>query len=69
MDAERLSLDELTTRLTAARREYPSIGVVIRGDANCPFQHVASALGACQQADIPQLAVSVRLNRQQLPAR
>ena len=69
LDDERLSLADLTVRLTEARREYPNIGVVIRGDANCPFQHVASALGACQQADIPQLAVSVRLAGQQMPPR
>ena len=61
LDDTEVSLEELTDRLAAAQREYPDIGVVIRGDASCPFQQVATALGACQQANIPQLAVSVRL--------
>ena len=34
--------------------------VVVRGDASCPFQHVASALGACRAANISDLGITVR---------
>jgi biopolymer transport protein ExbD len=35
--------------------------VVIRGDAACEFQHIATALAACQQAGISDLGITVRL--------
>ena len=47
---------ELTRQLAAAKEEYPGIGVVIRGDASCPYCHVAEALAACQEARITDLS-------------
>jgi biopolymer transport protein ExbD len=60
IDGHTVSLDELVENLSAARAAgNPS--VVIRGDSACPFQHVASALAACRQANISELGISVRL--------
>jgi biopolymer transport protein ExbD len=61
LDGARVSFDELTSRLAAARTPLTEPSVVIRGDAQCAFQHVASALAACRQAGISDLGITVRL--------
>jgi len=61
LDREFLSMDELIGRLVAARREYAELGVIVRGDADGAFQHVASVLSACRQAGIEDMGISVRL--------
>jgi biopolymer transport protein ExbD len=61
LDGTQLTLAELTTKLAAARTPLTEPTVVIRGDAQCAFQHVASTLAACQQAGISDLGITVRL--------
>ncbi len=61
LDGEAVSLADLTSRLAAARNEFPQLSVVIRGDAACPFQYVAAALSACKDANISELGISVKL--------
>jgi biopolymer transport protein ExbD len=61
LDGVAVTLAELTARLSAARTPLTEPTVVIRGDAQCPFQHIASALGACQQAGISDLGITVRI--------
>jgi biopolymer transport protein ExbD len=61
LDREVISLQELVQRLRNARSQYADLGVVIRGDAEGAFQNVASVLGACREAGITDLGVSVRL--------
>ncbi|HVT28457.1 MAG TPA: biopolymer transporter ExbD [Lacipirellulaceae bacterium] len=56
-----VTADELTSRLAAARTPLTEPTVVIRGDAKCPFQLVATALGACRQAGISELGITVRI--------
>ena len=56
-----LELDELTTRLSAQSSAGTLSTVVIRGDAQCPFQHIASALSACRQAGVAELGITVRI--------
>ena len=55
-----MTLDELTTRLAAARRQYSDLGVLVRGDARGEFQNVASVLAACKRAGIQDLGITVR---------
>ncbi len=55
------SLQELTDQLAEARRQYPDLGVMIRGDGEGRFQRVAEALNACKQAGISELGISVKL--------
>lgn len=61
LDSDFVTLDELTTRLNSARREYHGLGVVVRGDAEGTFQHVATVLGTCREAGITDMGISVRL--------
>jgi len=56
-----VSVDELLTQLQAAKQNYRQQGVVIRGDAGSRHQAVVSVINACRQADILDIAVSVRL--------
>jgi biopolymer transport protein ExbD len=64
LDRQVVSLEELTRRLSSDRAQYSSLGVIIRGDADGAFQHVADALNACHKAGIAELAISVRLESQ-----
>jgi biopolymer transport protein ExbD len=61
LDGTPVTFEELTTRLAAARTPLTEPTVIIRGDAQCAFQHIASALAACQQAGISDLGITVRL--------
>ncbi len=61
LDSNQVSLPELVRKLSAARREYPELSVVIRGDASCAFQHVAATLAACKEANISDLGITVRI--------
>ena len=60
LDKKLVTLDELTVRLAAARRQYSDLGVLVRGDARGEFQNVASVLTACKQAGIQDLGITVR---------
>jgi len=61
LDSHNVSLEELTTRLAAARSQYQRLGVLVRGDGGASLQQVASVLNACKQAGISDLGISVRL--------
>lgn len=61
LDGKEVSLAELTNQLSAAQKEFPQLSVIIRGDAACAFQHVASALAACKDANISELGITVKL--------
>ena len=58
---EIVTSEQLVARLTAARTPLSEPSVVIRGDAECAFQHIASALAACRQAGISELGITVRM--------
>jgi len=61
LDREFVTLDELTTQLASGRKQYSGLGVVVRGDADGAFQNVATVLGACRDAGITDMGISVRL--------
>lgn len=65
LDREVVSLSKLTNDLAAARGEYADLGVVVRGDAEVPFQRVADVLGACRAANISEMGISVRMAKRQ----
>jgi len=58
-----VSLDELIDRLTQARQEYQDLGVLVRGDAEGPFQNVATVLNACRIAGVSEMGISVRVEK------
>jgi biopolymer transport protein ExbD len=59
LDQQEVSLDELTSRLSSASRQYQGLGVQVRGDASALHQRVAEVLHACQRAGVKQLGISV----------
>lgn len=61
LDGKPVTESDLVKRLSAARTPLTEPTVVIHGDAKCAFQHVASALGACRQAGISELGITVRI--------
>jgi biopolymer transport protein ExbD len=63
LDRQQVTLDQLVSRLKKAREEYPGLGVVVRGDGQGAFQHVAEALNACKQAGIEELGITVQIAR------
>lgn len=61
LDGDDVSLDELTERLSSARRGNRRLGVIVRGDGAAPFQRIAGALNACRRAGINELGIVVRV--------
>ena len=63
LDEEEVTVDELVRRLQLQRQQDRQMGVIVRGDANGSFQNVGSVLGACRQAGISDMGISVRTVR------
>jgi biopolymer transport protein ExbD len=61
LDRQNVSLGELTTQLSAARQQYATLGVLVRGDGQGTFQRVAEVLGACKEAGIADVGIAVRI--------
>jgi biopolymer transport protein ExbD len=61
LDGTAVTLPELAAELAAAHSEYQALGVVVRGDAQGPFQNVADVLSVCRQAGISEMGISVRI--------
>ena len=60
LDQKPVSLEQLTARLTAARRQNSELGVLVRGDGEDKYQRLVAVLNACKQAGIKNLGISVR---------
>jgi biopolymer transport protein ExbD len=60
-DRETVSVQELVQRLSQAQSEYTDLGVLVRGDGEGAFQNVATVLGACREAGVTDMGISVRL--------
>ncbi len=60
LEGRPVSLEELRRRLELARKNYPDQGVLIRGDAQGAFEHVARVLDACRAAGVRELAIAVQ---------
>lgn len=59
---ENVSIKALIEILVVARKEYEDLGVLVRGDADGPFQNVATVLNACRIAGVPEMGISVRVD-------
>ena len=57
-----VSLEELGTRLAAARGVQPDVAVMIRGERAVPHGRMAEIYEACRAAGVRQVAISVRTN-------
>ncbi len=58
-DGTPVSLEQLVQRLQDASGQGPSAGVLVRADAQGPFQAVATVLDACKRAGVRQLGIAV----------
>jgi biopolymer transport protein ExbD len=61
LDGAAVTLRELTDQLAAVQRQHGHQNVVVRGDADGPFQNVAAVFSACQRAGISEMGISVRI--------
>jgi len=61
LGTDRKSLEELETDMRAARERYAEQVVVIRGDANGPYQHVMTVLNLCKRSGIRNIQLANRL--------
>lgn len=61
LDGKSVDRATLVTQLTASRQAMPDLDVILHGDANCPFQHVADTLAACHEAEVTQIGITVEL--------
>jgi biopolymer transport protein ExbD len=61
LDGRTMSLGEVTSELAAARKEYPELAVLVKGDGEGRFQSVADALSACTRAGIADTSICVQL--------
>lgn len=61
LDGQQATLQELRNQLAASRTQDPDLNVVVRGDGQCDFQHIASAMAACRDAGVRELGITVRV--------
>lgn len=59
MDQRTLTLPELRQEISIRAQQSPGLKVVVRGDRNGAFQHVASVLTACREAGARGLGIGV----------
>jgi biopolymer transport protein ExbD len=59
LDRQPVSLEGLQRELETARKQYPKLGVVIRGDANSRYQNIATVMATCRRAEIADLNIRV----------
>lgn len=59
LDQQQVSIEELESKLSDAKRQYEQIGVTVRGDGNCAYQRVAEVFATCKRAKIKNLNTSI----------
>lgn len=62
VDNEKMSPAALTLNLTRARMRNKEQAVVIRGDKNVKWDHVARVMGCCAQAGITKVSATVEVS-------
>lgn len=60
LDQDRVTLDELGTRLAALRRSTRDLSVLVRGDGQVPLQIAANVLATCRKAGVTDLGISAK---------
>jgi biopolymer transport protein ExbD len=61
LNRQPITLDALARQLAEDQRKYAHVPVVVRADADGPFQNVAAVFTACRQAGIDEMGISVRM--------
>lgn len=62
LNGREYDLAGLTAELANVKRQYPDLGVLVRGDGQCKFENVARVLAACSKARIAETSIAVRLD-------
>lgn len=65
LGGEPRTLDEMERDLRAARERYPQQVVIIRGDADGPYQHVMTVLNICKRVRITNVQLANRLEERE----
>jgi biopolymer transport protein ExbD len=63
LDGQQINESGLIAQLQQARRAYPGLGVVVRGDGQGTLDTYARVLSACRTAGVEQLDVAVQMRR------
>ena len=61
VENERMTLPALTVNLSRARVRNRDQAVVIRGDRNVKWEHVAAVMGCCAQAGVTKVSATVEI--------
>lgn len=59
LDDDRVTLTELESKLTDARAQYEQLGVVVRGDKACQYEHVAEVIATCENLRLHSINITV----------
>ena len=62
VENEKMSLPTLTVNLTRAKLRDPEQAVVIRGDKDVKWDHVAKVMGCCAQAQITKVSATLEVS-------
>ena len=60
LDRHAVTLGEVKSKLSAAKQQYPKLGVVIRGDGRGALQHSVEVLATCRKAQITDLNITLK---------
>ena len=60
LDRHAVTLSELQSKLSAAKQQYPKLGVVIRGDGRGALQHSVEVLATCRKVEITDLNITLK---------
>lgn len=61
VDNERITLPALRVSLSRAKIRYKDQGVVIRGDKNVLWDHIAAVMASCAQVGITKVSATVEV--------
>ena len=65
VENERVSLPALTINLSRAKVRNKDQAVIIRGDRNVKWEHVAAVMSCCGQAGITKVSATVEISEKQ----
>ena len=57
---DNVTLTELESKLIDARAQYEQLGVVVRGDKACKYEHVAKVIATCEDLRIRTVNITVQ---------
>lgn len=62
LGTQQVSIEELESKIAAAKSQYSKLSVLVRGDINASHGRMTEVYDACRRAGVAEVAVSVRLD-------